>query len=50
MTDHLGFVVAAYAVTFGLLLATVAWLLGDYVTQRRMLERLDGRRRENRRP
>ncbi len=43
MPPHAGFIIAAYAVTAAVLLATVAVVVLDYQAQRRAVERLSGR-------
>jgi heme exporter protein CcmD len=43
VSDHLGFVVAAYAVAFVVLVGMIAGVLLDYRAQRRALRRLGGR-------
>jgi heme exporter protein D len=42
-TNHLGFIVAAYAVTAIVIAALIAWVMLDYRTQQRTLVELDKR-------
>jgi heme exporter protein D len=43
MVDHLGFIVAAYAVTVVVVAALIAWVMLDYRAQQRALADLDKR-------
>jgi len=40
---HADFIVAAYAVTVAVVGATIAWVILDYMTQRRILSDLEQR-------
>jgi heme exporter protein D len=40
---HAGFIIVAYVVTFAVVGLLVAWVAGDYLTQRRALADLDRR-------
>ncbi len=41
--NHMGFIVAAYAVTIAIVGALIAWVMLDYRAQRRTLAELDKR-------
>ena len=41
--DHLGFIVAAYAVTIVVLAVLIAWIVGDSLRLKRQLARLESR-------
>ncbi|MGX1099826.1 heme exporter protein CcmD [Amorphus sp. MBR-141] len=41
--DHLGFIVAAYAVTIVVLAVLIAWIVGDGRRLKRQLARLESR-------
>ncbi|MBN9061407.1 MAG: heme exporter protein CcmD [Rhizobiales bacterium] len=42
MSGHWHYVIAAYAVAGAIILAMVAWVVGDYVALGRRMERLGG--------